>query len=136
MTRTTLGTFFVRASLFASLLAVPLLGGCGADGGPAPGVPAPLQVSGVVRSVNGVGLIGYSIVFDRGGAPPSSSTMTGIDGGFTLLVPVSAVTGQDTVSVLDGSGRLSTTVPVTVNSGTGPVTLAPIPVAPPPPPAG
>lgn len=127
--------------LLLACLAAPLVGGCSGSGvtpsvlPPAPFVPT-APVTGTLTATDGKALAGYSVVFDRN-STAFVGTVTNAQGQFTLPVPVTAITGSDTLSVLDPAGGLSAVVPITLTPGsTAPVTLPAITVGPPVPPAG
>ena len=123
-------TIFILGTVL--FLSVPLLSGCSGGGGGS--TPPSAAVSGRLQSTAGGSVSGYRVVFNRGGSRSVSAT-TDAQGAFTLPVPPAAITGADTLSVLDPGGALVATAPVTLAPGsTSPVVLPPIAVGPPPPP--
>ncbi len=75
-------------------------------------------------------LSGYRVVFNLGRSRLTGA-LTDAQGRYTLSMPVSTITGNDTLSVLDPSGGLVAVVPVTLTPGAA---IPPITVGPPTPP--
>lgn len=133
-------TFRKRVSAggaLAVLVTIPFLNGCGGGGGSTPvvvPVAKVVPVSGTLASTTGGGLGGYAVVFDRGSTPFVGSSTSGT-GTFTVSVPLTSITGNDTLSFFDSSGALILVLPVTLsNTSTTPVSVQTVTVGPPPPP--
>jgi len=81
------------------------LAGCGGGGG----TTSPDTVTGQVSTSGGPVGAGYTVLFDNAAAIEATTTASGK---YTLIVPVSAITGNDTVWVLDPTSTVVGTQPV------------------------
>lgn len=131
----------LRTTALALLLAaLPPLAGCGGGGGGSSTGTAltptatTAVVTGQVQSAVGSGVSGDRVVLNLGQVPLAGA-ITDAQGRFGLIAPTLAISGSDTLTVFDAAGVLLATVPVVLTPGAS-VTLPPITVGPPPPPAG
>jgi len=81
------------------------LAGCGGGGG----TPPPDTLSGQVSTSAGPVGAGYTVLFDNSASYEGVTTATGA---YTITVPVSAITGNDTVWVVNPSSTVVGTQPV------------------------
>jgi len=117
-----------------AVCALVSLAGCGGGGGTTTTAPVTGTILGALQNASGAPLGGYAILFDNS---TSNETTSNAQGQFTLVIPVSAITGSDTLVIKDSSGNVitiqSVSIPTTVSSTTsiGTLTLG----APPGPPS-
>ncbi len=126
LTKETLARTLALTALPLALLPAGCGGGSNSTGNNSPVVQT-LTLTGTVSSLASGAAVGDTVVFDGNNA---LSAVTNGQGQFTLTLPASNVTGNDTLTVSNSQGVVLETVPVT--STTTPVTIT----LPPGPPSG
>jgi hypothetical protein len=109
-------------------LALLVLSGCG---GSNPGSPNK-TLSGTFMGLGNVRLPGDTVYYDRG-STGQQVTVTDANGQYKFVVPLSTITGSDTLSFYDSAGHLVDIVSVTLTPNTASVNITT--VAPPTPPS-
>jgi hypothetical protein len=125
-----------RRSPLLALLVLPLfvLAGCsggGGGGGSSPGTGSSVTITGKVQGTSGNPLEGFVVVYDH---VPALKGTSDSKGAIKIVIPVSGITGSDTLSVFDPSGNLAAVVHISPSASSPTYIAPPLTVGPPPPP--